>query len=84
MQLPYDTWGQVVAVFIISVIRYIVIGGLAFLFFYVLFKNKKLFAKIQQKWPDKADYAREIFYSFLTFTIFAVTPLFLNNPYINE
>lgn len=82
MWLPYDTWGQVVAVFIISVVRYIVFGGLAFLFFYVLFRNKSLFAKIQQKWPAKADYAREVFYSLLTFMIFAITPLVLNDPHI--
>ena len=82
MWLPYDTWGQVTAVFIISVVRYIVFAGLAFLFFYVLLKNKSLFAKIQKKWPAKADYAREIFYSFVTFVIFAITPLVLNNQYI--
>ncbi len=82
MWLPYDTWGQMVAVFIISVVRYIVFGGLAFLFFYVLFRNKSLFAKIQQKWPAKADYVREVFYSLLTFIIFAITPLVLNEPHI--
>ena len=82
MILPYDTWGQVLFVFILSVVRYLVIGGLAFLFFYVLLKNKALFAKIQKKWPAKADYYREIFYSLLTFLIFSVTPLVLNNPYI--
>lgn len=82
MWLPYDTWGQMFAVFIISVVRYIVFGGLAFLFFYVLFRNKSLFAKIQQKWPAKADYVREVFYSLLTFIIFAITPLILNEPHI--
>ncbi|MFZ1454322.1 MAG: sterol desaturase family protein [Ferruginibacter sp.] len=82
MIMPYDTWGQVAFVFILSVLRYLVIGGLAFLFFYVLLKNKALFAKIQKKWPAKSDYYREIFYSLLTFLIFAVTPLVLNNPYI--
>jgi len=82
MLLPYDTWGQVVYVFILSILRYIVIGGLAFLFFYVLLKNRSLFAKIQKKWPARSDYTREIFYSILTFIIFAATPLVLNNQYI--
>lgn len=82
MILPYDTWGQVAFVFILSLVRYLVFGGLAFLFFYVLLKNKALFAKIQKKWPAKADYYREIFYSLLTFLIFSLTPLVLNNPYI--
>ena len=82
MILPYDTWGQVLFVFILSVVRYLVIGGLAFLFFYVLLKSKALFAKIQKKWPANSDYYCEIFYSLLTFLIFSVTPLVLNNPYI--
>lgn len=82
MQLPFDTWDQVIFVFMISVIRYITIGGLAFLFFYVLLKNKSLFAKIQKKWPSKADYCREICYSLITFAIFAATPLILNNRHI--
>ena len=82
MWLPYDTWGQMVFVFFLSVVRYIFFAGLAFLFFYVLLKNKLLFAKIQKKWPAKDDYAREIFYSLITFAIFAITPLVLNNRYI--
>jgi sterol desaturase/sphingolipid hydroxylase (fatty acid hydroxylase superfamily) len=82
MWFPLNTWEQVVLIFILSMIRYIIFGGLAFLFFYVLLKNKSLFAKIQKKWPAKADYYREIFYSVLTFLIFSVTPLILNNPYI--
>lgn len=82
MWLPYDTWGQVAAVFIISVLRYVVIGGLAFLFFYVLFRNQAVFAKIQKKWPAKADYLREVLYSLITFGIFALTPLVLNHPYV--
>ena len=80
--LPPETWQQVLFVFIISVLRYVIIGGLAFLFFYVLLKNRSLFAKIQKKWPARSDYYREIFYSFLTFIIFAATPLVLNNRYI--
>lgn len=82
MWFPLDTREQVILIFILSMIRYILFGGLAFLFFYVLLKNKSFFAKIQKKWPAKADYYREIFYSVLTFLIFSVTPLVLNNPYI--
>lgn len=82
MILPYDVWAQVLFVFIISLIRYVVIGGAAFLLFYVLLKNRSVFAKIQQKWPERSDYYREVFYSLLTFVIFAATPLVLNNPYV--
>lgn len=82
MFFPGDTWGQVVFVFVISVLRYVVIAGIAFLLFYSYFRNRKLFAKIQERWPARADYIRELFYSFLTFIIFAATPFVLNNPYI--
>lgn len=82
MWFPYDTWEQAKFVFILSMIRYIIFGGLAFLFFYVLLKNRSLFAKIQKNWPARADYHREIFYSVLTFLIFSVTPFVLNNPLI--
>lgn len=80
MPLPYDTWGQMVFVFLISLLRYTVLGGGAFLIFYVFLKNKKLFAKIQERWPSRTDYLREVFYSILSFIIFALTPLLLNHP----
>ena len=82
MLLPVDTWGQVLYVFILSALRYFVIGGIAFVLFYLLFKKRSLFVKIQDRWPSKSDYLREIFYSILTFVIFAATPLVLNNPNI--
>jgi lathosterol oxidase len=82
MFLPTDPWGQVLYVFMLSMLRYLVIGGGAFLLFYVIFKKRHLFAKIQKRWPSGADYKREIFYSFITFMIFAATPLVLNNPHI--
>jgi lathosterol oxidase len=82
MFFPDDTWGQALFIFIVSVLRYIIIGGLAFLVFYVLLKNRSLFAKIQKRWPARSDYGREIFYSFLTFIIFAASPLILNNSHI--
>jgi sterol desaturase/sphingolipid hydroxylase (fatty acid hydroxylase superfamily) len=82
MLFPVDTWSQVIVVFLLSLIRYIIFAGIAFLIFYVWLKNKALFAKIQSTWPDKTDYYREIFYSLLTFIIFAITPLILNNTWI--
>jgi lathosterol oxidase len=80
--LPTDTWGQVIFVFIFSSLRYLVIAGVAFLFFYILLKHKILLAKIQVRWPSRSDYSREIFYSILSFTLFAITPLVLNNHYL--
>lgn len=80
MILPPGPWTQVVYVFIISILRYALLGGIAFLIFYVLLKNSSRFAKIQQRWPSNKDYQREILYSVLTFFIFALVPLVLNHP----
>jgi len=82
MLFPSDSWSQALFVFILGVLRYILFGGLAFLFFYLLLKNKSLFAKIQKKWPAKSDYYREVFYSLLTLLLFATTPFILNNKEI--
>ena len=82
MLLPANVWGQVVYVFIFSILRYVLLAGLAFLVFYILLKNKKTFTKIQRSWPKNKDYRREVFYSFMTFSIFAMVPLVLNNHYI--
>jgi sterol desaturase/sphingolipid hydroxylase (fatty acid hydroxylase superfamily) len=82
MLLPADTWGQVVFVFVFSALRYLLVGGIAFVLFYKLFAKRSWFAKIQKKWPADSDYRREVIYSFITFLFFAVTPLVLNNPYV--
>ena len=61
--------------------RYFVIAGLAFLVFYWLFKNRIRYKKIQLRFPQSKDYAREIGYSILTIFIFAAVPtLILKNP----
>lgn len=81
MFFPKDPWQQAIFVMVFSMLRYLVFGGLAFLFFYVLLKNRLLFVKIQKRWPSKADYAREILYSFTTFIIFGTTILLLKQPF---
>ncbi len=81
MFFPKDPWGQAIFVMVFSMLRYLVFGGLAFLFFYVLLKNRSLFVKIQKRWPSKADYAREILFSFTTFIIFGATILLLKQPF---
>lgn len=82
MLLPINPWAQVVYVFILSVVRYLFFGGIAFLFFYILFKNKTGLNKIQKRWPSGKDYQREIIYSMITFCIFALVPLVLNHPLV--
>ena len=57
--------------------RYVLIAGIAFLLFYVLWRNRFFYRKIQSKFPRNSDYLREFFYSFLTIAIFALVSLFL-------
>jgi Delta7-sterol 5-desaturase len=82
LQLPADTWGQAVFVFLLSLLRYIAIAGLAFLVFYVWLRRKPILQKIQAKFPQGSDYRREVLYSLLTFVVFAITPFILNHPSI--
>ncbi len=57
--------------------RYFMVAGLAFVIFYLLFKNKWNYKKIQLKFPQNKDYGREIGYSILTIAIFATVPIVL-------
>jgi Delta7-sterol 5-desaturase len=57
--------------------RYFIIAGIAFLLFYVLVRKKISFKKIQQRYPGRNDYIREIGYSVITILIFACVPLLL-------
>ncbi len=67
-------------IFTFLVLRYTIIGGLAFMLFYKVFGNSIAYKKIQRKWPNKEDYKREIKYSMLTFLIFATLSLVIFNP----
>jgi Delta7-sterol 5-desaturase len=61
--------------------RYFLVAGIAFLIFYVLFRNKTPLKKIQERFPKNKDYLREIFYSVITILIFGTVPiLLLNTP----
>lgn len=57
--------------------KYFFVAGPAFLIFYILFRNKICYRKIQLKFPKMADYGREIFFSTLSMIIFSFPPLFL-------
>lgn len=50
--------------------RYSFFAGLAFLLFYVIFRRKWLYKKIQLRFPENKDYLREFGYSMLTIFIF--------------
>jgi sterol desaturase/sphingolipid hydroxylase (fatty acid hydroxylase superfamily) len=65
--------------------RYILVAGAAFLFFYVLFKNKLFNKKIQNSLPKNKDYFREFAYSILTILIFGVIIInIMGNPQIKQ
>ncbi|MEI9957834.1 MAG: sterol desaturase family protein [Ferruginibacter sp.] len=50
--------------------RYLVLAFIATVLFYVVYKQKWQFKKIQQAFPKSKDYVREIGYSLLTISIF--------------
>ncbi len=72
-----NTWEQIA--FVIA-LRYFILAGLAFLFWYILLKKKLLFKKIQLRFPDTKDYLREIGFSIITIFIFSSVPYFLLRP----
>ena len=53
-------------------IRYIIAAGIAFMLFYVIFRNQRIFKKIQTKFPKHTDYFRDLTYSLVTIAIFTV------------
>jgi sterol desaturase/sphingolipid hydroxylase (fatty acid hydroxylase superfamily) len=63
-------------------LRYVLIAGIAFLIFYVLYPKKYMLRKIQQKFPANKDYIREVAYSMLTTCIFASIALLLSSDWI--
>jgi lathosterol oxidase len=82
MFLPTTAREQVVFIFLFSLFRYVLFAGIAFCVFYILLKRKKIFYKIQQRWPSGKDYQREITYSLITFLFFAMVPLVLNLSFV--
>jgi len=62
-------------IFAYNLLRYILIAGLAFLVFYVLFKKKWSCKKIQSRFPKTTDYWREFTYSMITIIIFILVAL---------
>jgi sterol desaturase/sphingolipid hydroxylase (fatty acid hydroxylase superfamily) len=64
-------WGVWIAVYLLLSLRYLVIAGLAFSVWYGWRRRRDHYKKIQQRFPTRTDYVREIAYSFLTFAVFA-------------
>ena len=70
-------WVKVLRVLIDVADKYYVIAGLAFLVFYVIFKKRNTWKKIQLKYPGGKDYRREIIFSTISIFIFALPPVLL-------
>ena len=65
--------------------RYFIVAGLAFLIFYIIFKNPFARRKIQERFPAYKDYLREIFFSVITILIFGIVPVtFIFNERISK
>ena len=64
-------------------VRYILIAGATFIFFYILFKRKIFYKKIQNTFPKNSDYIREFTYSIITIMIFGIVIVtIMGNPNI--
>lgn len=57
--------------------RYFMMAGIAFLLFYIVWRNRFFYRKIQLRFPRNQDYLREIFYSVLTICIFSFVSVVL-------
>jgi Delta7-sterol 5-desaturase len=63
--------------------RYFLVAGIFFICYYVFWRNRLRYRKIQNRFPKLKDYQREIGYSILTMIIFAAVPfLIVKNPLV--
>lgn len=85
-QLGWDgNMVKAMIVFLVLLLRYSIFAGITFLVFYVFRKPyKRLYRKIQSKFPKNKDYRREILYSLSTFAIFAALVWVILNPAIGK
>ena len=70
-------WDKFVWLLLDNADKYFLIAGPAFLIFYVFLRKKISYRKIQQAFPKRQDYWREIFFSTLSIVIFSFPPLFM-------
>lgn len=66
---------RAVRIFSISTARYLIIAGIAYFIFYIIWKEKWTYKKIQQRFPDKIRMWYEFKYSMLNMFIFLITGL---------
>ncbi|WP_298708505.1 sterol desaturase family protein [Chitinophaga sp.] len=63
------------AIFSITLVRYLILAGIPFLFFYIVLSNSTTKYKIQQRTAGKKDFLREILFSSSSSLVFAVISL---------
>lgn len=61
----------------LNLLRYFGVAGFAFLIFYVIFKSRWSYWKIQQTFPKPNDYWREIIFSLITVIIFMIVAVII-------
>lgn len=64
---------RAVRIFSISTARYLILAGIAYLIFYVIWKEKWMYKKIQQRFPGKEKIWFEFKYSMLNMLVFVIT-----------
>jgi Delta7-sterol 5-desaturase len=67
-------------------LRYLIVAGISFLIFYIIFKRRFLWMRIQKLFPAPVHYYRDIAFSVLSVSIFATMAyitFFLLKPYNN-
>jgi Delta7-sterol 5-desaturase len=71
------SWDKFVWLLLDNANKYFLIAGPVFLIFYILFRKRFFFKKIQSKFPKVKDYVREIGFSTFSIIIFSLPPLLL-------
>lgn len=67
-------------VMLFLVLRYVIIGGIAWIIWYAVNRKKWAYKKIQPFFPKGGDYFREIGYSLLTFVVFTAMIMVVFSP----
>ena len=70
-------WADFKEAFTVVALRYFLFAGLVWFVWYILFRKKIFYKKIQHKLPSNKDYRREIFYSLITMCVFGLVPAFI-------
>jgi Delta7-sterol 5-desaturase len=71
------TWGKFIFLLLDNAVKYFFISLPFFLVYYVFFRNKLSYRKIQEKFPELKDYARELGFSTISVIIFSLPPLIM-------